>query len=158
MLVRKLDIEELEKLGTVKRYKDIEETVAWNKLFIARGLLDIYGAFNNAGVLVGKLHIAYAYIPDVCASPLVLRNRRAYIWAFLIHPNFRNQGIGNQMLQLVIEDLTKKGYTEATVGVAFDNDRARHLYEKYGFTTFIGRESYVDGHETIVYDLLLRRA
>lgn len=158
MLVRKLNIEELAKLGTIKRYKDLDETVAWHKLFIKRGLIDIYGVFTNEDTLVGKLNIAYSYVPDICEFPRVLRGRRAYIWAFLIHPNFRNQGLGNQILQTVIKDLDDRGYTEATIGVDIDNDRARHLYEKYGFTTFMSRESYVDGHETILYDLLLRRA
>lgn len=49
-----------------------------------------------------------------------------------VHPNFRGQGIGESLLRAVEEAAAKLGCCAITLEVKEDN-RARRLYERYGF-------------------------
>ena len=60
-------------------------------------------------------------------------------------------------LEKVIEELRDQDYTEFTVGVEDDNDRARHIYEKFGFTKFLSRKSEEYQGNKYEYDLILLR-
>ncbi len=57
---------------------------------------------------------------------------------------FRNQGVGLVLLDYLIDEAKSLGYAEMSVGVDTDNARARHLFEKKGFTTvlFEGKDEY----------------
>lgn len=52
----------------------------------------------------------------------------------------RNQGIGHILLDYLIEEAKSLG----SLGVDIDNLRARHLYEKKGFTNLLleGKDEY----------------
>ena len=58
---------------------------------------------------------------------------RAYIYGFRIRPQYRNQGIGTQMMYMVESDLLKRGYQVVTLNVAQTNPGARRLYERLGY-------------------------
>ncbi len=51
----------------------------------------------------------------------------------VIDKNYRNQGIGTQMLQYLIEDGMRQGLTAFTLEVRVSNESAIHVYEKLGF-------------------------
>lgn len=71
----------------------------------------------------------------------------AYIFGFRIKPDYRNYGIGSQMMTRVEEDLKLKGYERILLNVNHDNEKARCLYERLGYRV-IGEEpgiwSYID--------------
>jgi RimJ/RimL family protein N-acetyltransferase len=51
----------------------------------------------------------------------------------VVHP-FRAQGIGAQLLEAVLNKAKQKGFARVELTVRVDNDRAKKLYEKCGFT------------------------
>lgn len=84
----------------------------------------IDGEFIGEGALVFDTGDADYTIPD----------KRIYVSRMIVKKEYRNRGIGGEILQFLIEKATEMGYTEMTVGVDKDNENAVHLYKKYGFT------------------------
>ena len=152
MLVRKLKVSEIPKLIELFKYKDVNEMIVENTKEIENGVIDIFGLFDGDKI-IGELRAKY--ISD--DKRLAEKNKRAYLYAFRIHQKHQGKGLGNFLLEKVLESLEESGYGEITVGVEDDNLRARYMYEKHGFTETIARikESYQgDSYE---YDLLLKR-
>lgn len=150
--VRPLMITELVMLTQFFDYNDTKAMLAENARELEAGRIDIYGLFQG-GRLMGELHVKYESEDELEA----VRGRRAYLFAFRVHKELQNQGAGKYLLQSVINALTKQGYTELTVGVEDDNERAIHIYQSFGFREVIARkyEEYQgDGYE---YNLYLRR-
>lgn len=83
-------------------------------------------------------------------------NIRTYLEAFRVDKKYQGQGIGQKLINSVIESLSKDGYTEFTIGVEDDNEIAKHIYFKLGFTEEIdkGRGNEFDSCE---YTLYLKR-
>lgn len=52
-----------------------------------------------------------------------------------LHNRWRN-GYGTKMMNMVLEDIKKAGYSKVMLWVFTDNDRARKFYEACGFTTY----------------------
>lgn len=50
-----------------------------------------------------------------------------------IDENYRNQGIGRNLLEYVKEYAKENNYTDLRLTVNEENENARHLYEKVGF-------------------------
>lgn len=76
-------------------------------------------------------------------------DRSGYLYSFRVRPEFRNQGIGTQLLEAAEQELAQRGFSRAVIAVAKDNAAALRLYEGRGYTVFSedpGRWSYVD-HE-----------
>jgi ribosomal protein S18 acetylase RimI-like enzyme len=74
---------------------------------------------------------------------------RAYIYGFRVRPAYRSQGIGSHMLEMVEADLLRRGYRKVSLNVGQDNQAARRLYERKGYSVVgsdPGRWSYLD-HE-----------
>lgn len=73
--------------------------------------------------------------------------QRAYIYGFRIKAAYRNAGLGTRMMEVVENDLLRRGYRYATLNVSCDNPGARRLYERLDYRV-VGSEagdwSYVD--------------
>lgn len=152
MLVRKLKVSEIPKLTELFKYKDVNEMIVENTKEIENGVIDIFGLFDGDKI-VGELRVKYISDDKRFAE----KDKRTYLYAFRIHQKHQGKGLGNFLLENVLESLEENGYSEFTVGVEDDNSRARYMYEKHGFTETIARikESYQgDSYE---YDLLLKR-
>ncbi len=150
--VRKIKINELSVLTTLFNYKDVNEMIAENTRDIKNGDIDIFALFDNEK-LIGELRVKYIS-DDIRFAE---KDKRAYLYAFRIHQKYQGRGLGNFLLENVLDILKVNGYSEFTVGVEDENTKARYIYEKYGFTEPIARikESYQgDSYE---YDLLLRK-
>lgn len=65
-----------------------------------------------------------------------------YLDTLFVFSHARGEGIGNKLLT----EFVKSGYPKLSLNVAQSNDRARKLYESYGFRKnceiFIGHENY----------------
>lgn len=65
-----------------------------------------------------------------------------YLDTLFVFSNARGEGIGNKLLT----EFIKSGHPKLSLNVAQSNDRARKLYESYGFRKnceiFIGHENY----------------
>lgn len=149
--VRKLKTNELSILTTLFNYKYVNEMIAENTRDIENGVIDIFALFHD-DKLVGELHVKYDSEDKVFAE----KGKRAYLFAFRIHKDYQCRGFGSFLLEEVINRLKSSGYNELTVGVEDDNARARHMYEKKGFTKPIARIRETYQGDSYEYDLLLR--
>lgn len=65
---------------------------------------------------------------------------------FALDPDYRNRGLGQEFLLHMIDDY---GVNSLTVGVS--NDRARHIYDKFGFKVVLGPYYDKNSQETVYY-------
>lgn len=70
---------------------------------------------------------------------------------FAVDPNYQGQGYGDQILSYVLDLLIKKGVKTFALEVRRSNQRARKLYEKYGFKESHLRKNYYENEDAIVY-------
>lgn len=76
-----------------------------------------------------------------------------YFEAFRLDKKYQRKGLGQKLIQFTLNDLENRGYTEFTIGVEEDNDIAKHIYYKFGFTILIdkGHGNEYDPCEYILY-------
>ena len=101
---------------------DVPNTVEYSKKMVETL---IHGEFNefiyiyDQKEFIGLVEISYEEIVPEITSIIVFNE-------------FRNQGYGRKILQLV-ENYLSKEYDEMTIVVSNRNEVAYHLYESYGF-------------------------
>jgi ribosomal protein S18 acetylase RimI-like enzyme len=100
--------------------------------------------------LPGTGIIGQVFIQLICSRPELANGcTHAYFYSFRVQPAFRNLGLGSMMIEIVEDDLRRRGFSTITLNVAKDNPRARELYERHGYKV-TGQEpgvwSYLD-HE-----------
>ena len=66
-------------------------------------------------------------------------------------------GYGKKLLREVISDLREKGYTEFTVGVEDENEKAIHMYRSLGFNELLLRTQEAYQGDVYEYNLYLKR-
>lgn len=150
--VRKITVSELPRLTELFDYNDIDGMLAENTSLIQNGSGDIFILLDDEKLL-GELHVKY----ESCDRLEAVKGVRAYLYAYRIHKNFQGMGLGKLLMKTVLDTLATEGYSEFTIGVEDDNDRALHIYKKFGFSKEIARkyEEYQgDGYE---YGLYLKR-
>ena len=151
MIIRPLSPSELPILTQLFDYNDPAEMVEQNERDMNNGTIDIFVMFDDDRP-IGELHAAYESDDE-----RAVKDKRAYLFAFRIHEDYQGRGYGKQLLQSIIDTLTEQGYTELTVGVEDDNDRAKHIYDSFGFTELIARKYEEYQGDGYVYGLYLRR-
>lgn len=72
-----------------------------------------------------------------------------------VHPDFRRNGIAEQLINFTIEHFTVKGAQRVILEVRVNNAAAQKLYEKLGFKAFrIRKQYYTDtGEDALVMSL-----
>ena len=151
LLLRPMEAAELAALTALFDYNDVPAMITENTRLIESGAFSIYLLFEDAE-LIGELHVTWR-----SADPLAaLDGKRAYLSAFRIREDKQGLGFGQHLLQGVIAEIEARGYREITIGVEDDNLRAKHLYQKFGFTEFVARRSESYQGDSYEYDLLLR--
>ena len=103
----------------------------------------IDGEFIGEGALVLKTDD-----PDY-----TIEDRRAYVSRMIVKKEYRNRGIGSEILGFLVQKATEMGYSELAIGVDKDNENALHLYKKFGFTEVLFDGADKDGE----YHKLLKR-
>ncbi len=83
-------------------------------------------------------------------------NRRVYFEAFRLDEKFQGKGLGQKLILFAIKDLEEKGFTEFTIGVEDNNEIAKHIYFKLGFTEEIDKGKG-DEFDPTDYTLYLRK-
>lgn len=117
-----------------------DEIVSGNRLVF---IYKINDEFIGEGALVKRTEDSDYTIP----------NRRIYVSRMIVKKEYRNRGIGSEILTFLIEKAKSMGYSEMTIGVDKDNVNALHLYEKFGFT-----EVLFDGSDEVgEYFKLMKR-
>lgn len=87
----------------------------------------------------------------ICATRL--RDNRARIMLFAVQPEYRNKGIGKQLLDSFRMRAMMEGMSAITLEVRTTNVPARKFYRKNGFTeTMLLKNYYRDGGEGVRMD------
>lgn len=151
MTIKSLKIGELYLLSNLFCYNNLEEMIENNSRRIKTGEIDIFGLFSNKE-LIGELRVMYSNSDERFAQ----KGKRAYLYAFRIHENHQGKGLGKYLLKYVIDNLTQNGYYEITVGVEDDNERAKHIYNSFGFDKIVSRIQEEYQGEKYEYNLYLK--
>lgn len=152
MKVEKLEIKDLHILTGLFDYKNVEEMIAECTKEIENGNIDIFVLYDKS-VLIGELRVKYQSSDENFAA----LGRRAYLFAFRVHKDFRNKGYGKYLLKTVLNSLREDGYYEFTVGVEDDNLRAIHIYKSFGFHELLLRQKEEYQGDEYEYNLYLKR-
>lgn len=75
-----------------------------------------------------------ALVLDTSDPDYTIPGKRVYVSRMIVKKEYRNRGIGSEILEFLIEKAKEMGFEEMTIGVDKDNVNALHLYEKFGFT------------------------
>ncbi len=153
LILRPMTAAELSALTALFDYNDVPAMIAENTRLIESGAFSIYLLFESEE-LIGELHVTW-HSDDPLAA---VQGKRAYLSAFRIREDRQGLGFGQFLLRGVIAAIEERGYHEITIGVEDDNLRAKHLYQKFGFTEFVERRSESYQGDCYEYDLLLRRS
>ena len=153
MEFRKINLDELDKLKNLYDYENFEEFKRKITTDILNKVKDLY-ILEEDGKIIGEIKVTYkSDMPNQ-----TIQNIRVYLYAFRIHKDYQNKGLGQKLLTFVINSLENEGITEFTLGVEDDNEIAKHIYEKFGFTEIIDRQSETVKGNTYEYNLLLRKS
>ena len=129
---RKLKKEEFDRLR--HSFNDSDEL--WNKYKAMRMKqydekdVDTY-IVELGDLVVGEVTINYSS-HDLQTE--AIPNQRVYVQAFRIEPSYQGYGLGQKLMDYTLADLESRGITEFTIGVEDNNEVAKHIYFKYGFT------------------------
>ncbi len=127
-VIEPLKLEEYSKCSNIWNMKAQPLTEKWREE-IATGnrLVFVYkinGEFVGEGALVLDTGDPDYTVPD----------KRVYVSRMIVKKEYRNRGIGSEILEFLIRKAKEMGFSEMTIGVDKDNENALHLYRKYGFT------------------------
>ncbi len=96
-----------------------------------------------ASQIVGQLFVQL----DFPTAPGGDGRTTAYLYSFRVRPEYRNLGIGTQLIQAAEARLQTQGYHRTVISVAVTNVTALKLYEHLGYRVFAedpGQWSYID--------------
>ncbi len=133
--IRKLSAEEINKVSHLYDEPENPLFMENRKEKILTGIQDIYVLENETGIM-GEVTIIYRDNHE----GFTIEGQRVYMEALRIEESNQGKGYGQYFINSVIEYIKKEGYSEITIGVEDDNFNAKHIYNKLGFTNFIGRE------------------
>lgn len=104
---------------------------------------------GNRMVFVYKINGEFigegALVLDTGDPDYTIPEKRVYVSRMIVKKEYRNRGIGGEILQFLIRKAKDMGYTEMTIGVDKDNENALHMYRKYGFTEILFDGADEDG-------------
>lgn len=111
--------------------------------------IDIY-VIEEDKKFIGELTVNYVS-HDLKSE--TIPNIRVYFEAFRIDKKYQGKGLGQKLIEYTINDLKEKGFKEFTIGVEEDNEKAKHIYLKYGFIEAIdyGKGDEFDPSEYTLY-------
>ena len=111
--------------------------------------IDIY-VIEEDEKFIGELTVNYVS-HDLKSE--TIPNIRVYFEAFRIDKKYQGKGLGQKLIEYTINDLKEKGFKEFTIGVEEDNEKAKHIYLKYGFIEAIdyGKGDEFDPSEYTLY-------
>ncbi len=114
--------------------------------------IDVY-TIEHDGSFIGEVTAIYS---NHTLPTETIPNVRAYFEAFRVSEEHQNKGLGQGLMKYAINDLKKRGYSEFTIGVEEDNEVAKHIYFKLGFTEEIDR-GHGNEFDPCDYTLYLKR-
>lgn len=77
------------------------------------------------------------------------------ILGILVHPSYRNMGVGRALMEAALEEAVVKGKKKITLSVFHTNPRAIKLYESLGFEIVGRRKRQFNVNDTYVDEVLM---
>lgn len=119
-------------LPEVVRLEQISFSEAWSENLIRSGLnsrLDTYFVYVDHGSIVG-----YSVIRILADEGEIQR--------IAVCPAYRGQGIGRKLMDAMVAFSRARGVRDIALEVREGNERARKLYDSYGFKQEAVRKAY----------------
>ncbi|WP_239984853.1 GNAT family N-acetyltransferase [Sporolactobacillus pectinivorans] len=137
--IRKMEVDEFFKCNNIWDMKKQQKLADqfYNELITGNRVTFVY-VKNNEFIGEGSL------VFDMNDSDYTIKGKRIYLSRLIVKEAFRNQGIGSQIINFLIDYARDLGYQEMSIGVDIDNLVARNLYRKEGFikVLFQGKDAY----------------
>lgn len=127
-VIEPLKLEEYSKCSNIWNMKAQPLTEKWREEIATGNRLVFIYKINGEFVGEGALVI------DTGDPDYTLPDKRVYVSRMIVKKEYRNRGIGSEILEFLIRKAKEMGFSEMTIGVDKDNENALRLYRKYGFT------------------------
>jgi ribosomal protein S18 acetylase RimI-like enzyme len=88
----------------------------------------------------GDRIIGYVFLYNEHESAHFPGVKAPFIEDLMVRPDFRGQGVGQQLMQQCEEKIKDQGGSVATLAVLADNQAAREFYERNGYEPVAGME------------------
>ncbi len=116
-----------------------------------RAVFGVYGPWHGAGVARRALRFV-----KIVESP---KGSMHYIAHLGIAPELRSRGLGQKLVQHLLDEGRALGRTTAALDVSVENPRARELYLRMGFKDVVERQSTLKNeHATVPSHIRMERA
>ena len=129
---------------------DKENYLKWRELHIKRFIdgktIPYYGLLN--GKIICECTAALDPMLNINTT-LLINDKSVYILAVRTVDEYQNKGYFRELFKYMINDLIKRGYEYATIGVEKSDEKVKKIYKNYGFTEFLKEsiEFYPNGEE-----------
>ena len=136
---RNADLPALEWEGEYRRYRRLYQ-LAMEEANQGRRILFVA---EVSGEIVGQIFVKFSFNRPEFDVGIPT----GYLQSFRIKAEFRNHGIGTSLINRAEDSLRNRGVLRAVIAVAKDNQSARRLYERLGYTVLAedpGQWSYID--------------
>lgn len=141
--IRQANRDDLVNLEWNGEYTHFRRLYADTYMMVEQGKAIIWIAERDGSGLIGQCFVSLkGSRPELADGSL-----RAYIYGFRVQQQFRNQGIGTQIMHIIEEDLKTRGFRQVTLNVGQENPDARRFYDRLGYIVIgedPGRWSYID--------------
>ena len=146
-MMRKINSDEFGKLENIWDFNRFPYTKAFKSQFLNDERL-IYAVEKD------KRFIAECDLVFSHKEPgYTIENQRIYLSRLIVKREYRNQGLGQKLLEFVLREAERMLYREITLGVDFDNANAIHIYKKYGFEIFERAQDEQGGYFKMIKNL-----
>lgn len=127
-IIEKLRLEEYDKSNNIWDMKSCPFTQQFKEQ-IACGNRESYLMKHN-DKYIASCDLVYDY------GEYTETNIKVYLSRLIVKKEYRNKGIGQELLKNMIALCKEKGYRQIAVGVDTDNKNAIHIYKKFGFEIY----------------------
>ncbi|MBR2413458.1 MAG: GNAT family N-acetyltransferase [Clostridia bacterium] len=127
-VIEPLAIEDYHKCANIWNMNAQPLSLQWKEEIESGNLLVFIYKINGEFIAEGAL------VLDTGDPDYTIPGKRVYVSRMIVKKEYRNRGIGSEMLAFLIRKAKEMGFSEMTIGVDKNNTAALHLYKKYGFT------------------------
>jgi len=123
----------VENIDEVIKVENLSFSIPWSKNAFIQEITGNKFARYICAKINGKV-VGYAGMWKICDE--------GHITNVAVHPEFRGNGLGNALVEHLINMAKREGIASMTLEVRQSNVVAQKLYEKYGFRAYGVRKSY----------------
>lgn len=128
--------------------EDKENWITWKQdnlaYFQKSDIIPYYGFLNKEIICEATAMINPAIVQN---SENLVNDNTVYLCAFRTVSNYQGKGYFSKLFRYMIDDLKKRGYKKATLGVEPTEQKNLEIYKHYGFIEYVKRaiERYPNG-------------